>query len=70
MLAGADREPRATPRQAAGGPEAAPSPARHVAPEPARPRPRRGERLRMRLAAALLRQPAKSPAIVTLQADD
>jgi cell division protease FtsH len=70
VLAGAERAPRATPRQASGGPEATPAPARHVAHEPARPRPRRGERLRMRLAAALLRQPAKSPAIVTLQADD
>src|SRR3954470_586909 len=35
VLAGAERTPRATPRQASGGPEATPSPARHVAHEPA-----------------------------------
>jgi cell division protease FtsH len=69
VLAGAESAPRATPRQASGGPVAAPAPLRPVSHEPARPRPRRGERLRMRLAAALLRQPAGSPAIVTVQAD-
>jgi cell division protease FtsH len=71
VLAGAAGTPRAIPRQASGGPQAAPTPARVLAHEPARPRPRRrGERLRMRLAAALLRQPAGAPAIVTLQAED
>jgi hypothetical protein len=30
---------------------------------------RRGERLRMRLAAALLRQPAGAPAVVTIESD-
>jgi cell division protease FtsH len=69
VLAGSEGAPRATPRVATGGPE--PAPVKVVTHEPARPRPRRrGERLRMRLAAALLRQPAGSPAIVTVQAED
>ena len=73
VLAGAAATPRATPRQASGGPLIArePAPARFAAHAPARPRPqRRGERLRMRLAAALLRVPARAPAIVSVQAAD
>jgi cell division protease FtsH len=63
VLAGATGKPRATPRQASGGPEAAP--ARPVVHAHLQPRPRRGERLRMRLAAALMRKPVTAPAIVT-----
>ena len=73
VLAGAMAAPRATPRQASGGPQVArePSPHRLAAHSPAWPRPqRRGERLRMRLAAALLRVPAGAPAVVSVQAAD
>jgi cell division protease FtsH len=70
VLAGAETAPRATPRQASGGPEAAPAPVKTVTHEPVRPLPRRrGERLRMRLAAALLRQPTGAPAIMTVESD-
>jgi cell division protease FtsH len=65
VLAGATGTPRATPRQASGGP--VPAPARPVVHAHTQPLPRRrGERLRMRLAAALMRKPVAAPAVVTV----
>ena len=61
VLAGVAETPRATPRRADAGPQTAPSPTTtHARVEyaPVRARRRRGERLRVRLAAMLLREPA------------
>jgi cell division protease FtsH len=62
VLSGVAETPRAAPRRADAGPsDAAPAPSRALAHTPAR---RRGERLRVRLAAFLLRRPVGRQAYV------